>query len=687
MTISPWRKVGAYLAVLSGSAYWSAAQLSSNRDFSWKGAIEDFPLWISTAPNPTLLLTTTVSAVFSILGFWGTIIAIRTKPASLADLEEDGSKTRALIENVDLNLVTSQKDILAAISQVSRNVSAKIQPPKGALDVIRSALREDSLTYDERVLFTEVYKEFLTSDAENSAQIINYLVEDIKSSDYQKSLEYAVENLSGNSRISIIKSAVNELEDDSRESSAKYTHLATLAGLDDPKLSMELLNRSLTLDANNTLASIRLAFMLIQYATIAEARECIEGAINNVSDSAQKIDLHLAFANILRMEGNTSESKGEILKGLAIAERELADRPRNHQFSHGISALNILMGDMQLISGDNDGAKASFDSAVVEINKLKDADHYCRASVEGLSGALSRLGNLERSLGRITLGIRYLEDARAVLQDWLKRAPLDVSIKRDLAIGLQHMGEAYIELGDHEGGKTLLRQGLVEIDEMIDLVPGGSQILRDKAIALNSLGEIELYDQNFGESESLQLKALEINKHLSDSDASNYEAKRDLSITFERLGDIYKDTDSKLALSNLEEALKIRNFLHEFDPNNLKWYRDVSVIIKKIGVIYDDMGNYTKSMSRMSESLEIDSHLYRLDENNPERAYDLSDTMRCAATSIFNCGNHEKAYEFYSASASMARDLSIAYPEVARFAEHAASTEALIARLFRGSSR
>jgi hypothetical protein len=89
------------VSICLASASLTGIQLSGITNFSWNEALENFPEWASTAPNTWLLITTTLSAIFAILGAWAAIVQLRTQPgATRPEVAQEVGRTLSLLGDV-----------------------------------------------------------------------------------------------------------------------------------------------------------------------------------------------------------------------------------------------------------------------------------------------------------------------------------------------------------------------------------------------------------------------------------------------------------------------------------------------------------------------------------------------------------------------------------------------------------
>ena len=96
----------------------------------------------------------------------------------------------------------------------------------------------------------------------------------------------------------------------------------------------------------------------------------------------------------------------------------------------------------------------------------------------------------------------------------------------------------------------------------------------------------------------------------------NTEWQRDLSVSYDRVGDMHKaNGDGVSALKAYEDGLAIAKKLAELDPKHTEWQRDLSVSHNKVGDMHKANGDGVSALKAYEESLAIRKKLAEL---NPE---------------------------------------------------------------------
>ena len=103
--------------------------------------------------------------------------------------------------------------------------------------------------------------------------------------------------------------------------------------------------------------------------------------------------------------------------------------------------------------------------------------------------------------------------------------------------------------------------------------------------------------------------SLEVRKELSELDPANSQWKRDLSVSYDRVGDVLVAQGNRAgALKAFEDGQKIFKELSELDPANADWQRDLVVS-------YWKFASFSESAEQWSEaSVYWEQVIFRLKE-------------------------------------------------------------------------
>jgi serine/threonine-protein kinase len=269
------------------------------------------------------------------------------------------------------------------------------------------------------------------------------------------------------------------------------------------------------------------------------------------------------------------------------------------------------------------------------------------------AAALERSRRAEKSAGeQRQLALRTVRDVVGDINAFLTERPAPAGLRRALLwraeVGLKEIARAadtataldhetvavHIELGDifleiEEGG-TAEAKNQYEIAhdlarQVAEAHPDSAEARRDLAVSHNKLGDVYL---RLGDSKAAldaYKKGLEVSQRVADADPTSPEAQRDLSASHLFLGDAYlRLGDSKAALDNYTKALEVRRRLADADPANAQARRDLAVSHGRLGDVYVRLGDSKAALEQFRQDLEVSQRLADADPTSARARRDLA---------------------------------------------------------------
>jgi len=119
-------------------------------------------------------------------------------------------------------------------------------------------------------------------------------------------------------------------------------------------------------------------------------------------------------------------------------------------------------------------------------------------------------------------------------------------------------------------------------------------------------------------------ESLGIRERLAKADLNNAGWQRDISVSYNKIGDVLKEQDNlPEALQFFRDSVVIRERLAQSDPNNAGWQRDLSVSYNRIGGVLEAQGNLPEALKYFQDDLAIAERLARTDPDNAQWQIDM----------------------------------------------------------------
>jgi tetratricopeptide (TPR) repeat protein len=162
-----------------------------------------------------------------------------------------------------------------------------------------------------------------------------------------------------------------------------------------------------------------------------------------------------------------------------------------------------------------------------------------------------------------------------------------------------------------------------KMERLVPHVRAAAEHGHDASIAEPTAGlSVELADlirdrATLAEVGALYRRALAIRERLARSGPSNAGWQRDLSVSYERVGDVrVEEGDLVGAIKSYRDGLTIIDRLAQSDPTNAGWQRDLSVSYNKVGDVQVAQGDLAGALKSYRDSLAIRERLANSDPDN-----------------------------------------------------------------------
>ena len=147
-------------------------------------------------------------------------------------------------------------------------------------------------------------------------------------------------------------------------------------------------------------------------------------------------------------------------------------------------------------------------------------------------------------------------------------------------------GDMAIQLGDLTEARTAYKFAEELLRKTIRNTPNNPALQRDLSVSFNKLGDVQKAQGDLPGAQQRYEQGLEIAQRLAARDPQNSQWQRDLSVSFNKLGDVQKaQGDLPGAQQRYEQDLEIAQRLAARDPQNVRWQTDLVVSYWKISLL------------------------------------------------------------------------------------------------------
>ena len=214
--------------------------------------------------------------------------------------------------------------------------------------------------------------------------------------------------------------------------------------------------------------------------------------------------------------------------------------------------------------------------------------------------------------------------------------------------------DALVDMLDYTAAEVAANAALRIAEKFAEKFPEDPQMQRDLSVSYERLGDIAKARNDYSAAERYYAKALEIRERLAEKYPDDPNLQRDLSFSYNKLGDIAKARNNYNAAEGYyAKALEIGERLAEKYPEDPNLQRDLSVSYNKLGGIAETRNDYKAAEGYYAKALEIGERLAEKYPEDPQMQRDLS-------ISYNNLGDIAKARNDYKAAEGYyAKDLAI----------------------------
>jgi tetratricopeptide (TPR) repeat protein len=142
--------------------------------------------------------------------------------------------------------------------------------------------------------------------------------------------------------------------------------------------------------------------------------------------------------------------------------------------------------------------------------------------------------------------------------------------------------------------------------------PGNLEYQRDLSVSYDRVGDVQVAQGELSGALKSYRDSLAIAERLAQSDPGNAGWQRDLSVSYEKVGDVQvAQGELSGALKSYRDSLAIRERLAQSDPGNAGWQRDLGVSYAKLASVHLKCGDRAAGTMELRQGREIMDRLVR----------------------------------------------------------------------------
>lgn len=206
--------------------------------------------------------------------------------------------------------------------------------------------------------------------------------------------------------------------------------------------------------------------------------------------------------------------------------------------------------------------------------------------------------------------------------------------------------DVLVNLGDLKSADAACARVLELRLRLAQARPTDPQARRDLSVAYERVGSIRLNQGRLADAATAYTQALDLVSQLAAADPADAWSKRQVSVNCEKLGAVrYFQGDFNAAATAYARNLNLRLELAQAAPTNAQAQRDLAIAYSRIGDLRSAQGNLPEATNAYGNGLPIFLRLAKAEPANRQAQRDLW-------TSYINLGNAHVTREDYPAAAA-----------------------------------
>jgi tetratricopeptide (TPR) repeat protein len=380
------------------------------------------------------------------------------------------------------------------------------------------------------------------------------------------------------------------------------------------------------------------------------ARDTLKVQVKAVTEDLQT-DAGIQNKTLIRLLNRTESSFEALLSQLKDNARFGGDRAE-------------MLGDYgvaYVVNGDISKAESRFEESLKQFRELLKKAPSELEWRRGVAEQLDQLGQTHAKQNKNDRARGEYEESLQLREGIAKDAPDDWRTYRDIASSQYDFG-GYFLSSQPQIALERLRAAQDNTDKALTLVKNDDKGLEDlhrrKARVLVSLSEVYHAFKQKKEQKVALGDALEIRKNLYDSNHDNVEIRRDLSWTYQFLGNLaYEDGDFNSAEQYYQESFKLRHEASTNDPSDYRAKSDLAWAALNYGNVLRRLNRYNDARQQLTVASDLMREVAYQDKSNLVRRKDFCMSRVSLGDLEMDLLQSNKALDYYREASEIFENL------------------------------
>ena len=301
------------------------------------------------------------------------------------------------------------------------------------------------------------------------------------------------------------------------------------------------------------------------------------------------------FGPINQVLGNPSVSAERMRESMEIADRLL---PQSHDLTTFQAAFRApaFLGDALSELGNYDEALAMYQKSLSIADRMKNESLPPKEVTLRFVVALERLGFVYGIKGQWQKAVDADQDMLTRTEELLAMDPTSLDYQRDKATALDHVGDSFRGVKNYPKALEYGQRGLAMYEDILRKDPQNARTKKDVGDCSHHVSETLLASGDYRGASSLLERTIGIRRELADQDKTNVEYPDDLANSLMLSGESLEASGNLTkALEAYQEARAISEPIVAAHPRRIDYRRDLARL-------YTDIGGAFVAMSHQDEA-------------------------------------------------------------------------------------
>ena len=234
----------------------------------------------------------------------------------------------------------------------------------------------------------------------------------------------------------------------------------------------------------------------------------------------------------------------------------------------------------------------------------------------------------------------------------------------EAVLGNIYACDALVDMLDYTAAEVAANAALRIAEKFAEKYPDNPRMQRDLSVSYERLGDIAKARNDYKAAEGYYAKALEISERLAEKYPDDPQMQRNLSVSYNKLGGIAEArNDYKAAEGYYAKDLEIGEKLAEKYPEDPQMQRDLSVSYNNLGGIAKAQNDYNAAEGYYAKALEISKRLAEKYPDDSKLQRDLSISYNNLGDIAETRNDYNAAEGYYAKALEISEKLAEKFPE------------------------